>query len=383
MLDVLNNPIVDWLNDYASQGVLVTDANFVIRGWNRWLEQRSGREAADIIGTSLFESFPEISSRGLDLFYREALNGHAQLLAQRFHGYLIDLPTDFAPPFSRMRQTAWIAPLTDDGIVGTITLIEDVTERVLREAELSAARDEAETANQAKDALLATLSHDLRTPLTSVLGWIRMLRDRPEDADTLKRAITSIEHSALVQVQLIDQILDMSRLASGKMEVRPAEMDLVSLVEASIDAVTPMAESKEIRIEKRMPAKPQLCVLDSKRIHQIAWNLMSNAVKFTPRKGKVQISLQLIADRVQLKITDTGVGIQPENLNKVFKPLWQAENAGGHGGLGLGLAIAKQLAELHGGSIVAESAGLGSGTTFTVELPRSCEPQNTLHTGTA
>lgn len=383
MLDVLNNPITEWLNDYASQGVLVTDVNFGIRGWNRWLEQRSGLEAADMIGTSLFESFPEISSRGLDLFYREALHGHAQLLAQRFHGHLIDLPTKFAPPFSRMRQTAWIAPLTDNGIVGTITLIEDVTERVVREAELSAARDEAETANRAKDALLATLSHDLRTPLTSVLGWIRMLRDRPADADTLKRAIASIEHSALVQVQLIDQILDMSRVASGKMEVRPAEMDLVSLVEASIDAVTPMAESKEIRIEKRMPAKPQLCVLDSKRIHQIVWNLLSNAVKFTPRKGMVQISLQFLSDRAELKISDTGVGIRPENLKKIFRPLWQAENAGGHGGLGLGLAIAKQLAELHGGSIVAESAGLGSGTTFTVELPRSCEPQNTLHTGTA
>jgi signal transduction histidine kinase len=270
-----------------------------------------------------------------------------------------------------MQQTARIWPLMNDGAVcGTITSIEDVSERVVREAELSLAREQAEDANQAKDKLLATLSHDLRTPLSSILGWIRLMQKAPGDAVLMSRAMKSIESNTMLQVQLIDQILDTSRIASGKIEISLEEADLSAVTNTAIDAIVPLAESKEIRIQREVPPGPAILCLDPKRIHQIVWNLLSNAVKFTPDGGTVHVSLLLSEAGAKLKVTDTGMGIGEDDLDHIFEPLWQSEQAGGHGGLGLGLSIAKQLAELHGGSIRAESGGPGQGATFTLELPQ-------------
>lgn len=372
MLQTLNNPIIEWLNEYAPGGIFVTDADLMIRVWNRWLEEHSGRRAEQLIGMRLFDAYPEIHERGLDAFYREALDGHGQVLSNRFHEYLITLPTDFDAPLGRMQQAVRIAPLTQDGsVAGTITVIEDVSERVVREKELSAAREEAEKSNQAKDRLLATLSHDLRTPLNSILGWIQLIRNRDLKPEVVTGGLKSIENNAMVQLHLLDQILDTSRIASGKVEIIPQETDLAEIVYSAVDAVRPMAESKSINLEKDVPADRKIFVIDSNRIQQIIWNLLSNALKFTPQGGTVRLSLTFSGDSAQLKVADTGMGIQPEQLQHVFEPLWQSKEAGGHGGLGLGLAIAKQLAELHGGSLRAESPGAGHGATFVLSLPQT------------
>ena len=374
MLETLNNPIIEWLNEYAPEGIVITDADLVIRGWNRWLQRHSGREAGEMIGVRLFDAFPEIVARGLDVFYRAVLDGRAQVLANRFHEYLMTLPTDFETPHGKMQQTVRIAPLMEAGrVAGTITVIEDVSERVVRENELWRSREEAETANRAKDQLLATLSHDLRTPLSSILGWVRLIRNRPLEAETISGGLKSIERNALVQLQLMDEILDTSRIASGKVELTLQETDLVELIDSSVDALTPMAVSKEVRIAKDLPAQPKMLQVDSKRIQQVLWNLLSNALKFTPRGGIVRVSLAFSSARARLEIADSGMGIRPEHLDQVFEPLWQSKEAGGHGGLGLGLSIAKQLVELHGGSIRAESVGPGQGATFILELPQMSE----------
>lgn len=372
MFQTLTNPIMQWLNDYAPYGIFVTDANLFIRGWNNWLQRHSGRAAADVIGVPLFDALPEIRDRGLDMFYREVLNGHTHVLAHRFHEYLIVLPTDFHPSAGRMRQTARIAPLEENGaITGTLTMIEDVTERMVTESELSRAREEAERANKAKDHLLATLSHDLRTPLTSIMGWIRVMEGRPLSEEQTTKALKTIESNTLIQIQLLDAILDTARIASGKIELMRGSADLIQIIRNAVDALTPVAELKQVRLESEIPGQEVSCFLDSKRFHQIVWNLLSNAIKFTSSGGVVRVSLIERPEGLLLRVSDTGMGIAAEDLDHVFDALWQSPGATGHGGLGLGLSITRQLVELHGGSIHAESRGQGQGATFVVSLPHA------------
>jgi signal transduction histidine kinase len=371
MLETLTNPIIQWLNDSAPYGIFVTDSNLVIRGWNNWLERHSARNAAELIGVHLFEAFPEIADRGLDLFYHEVLRGHTHVLAHRFHEYLIELPTDLHP--GRMRQTVSIAPLQDNGVAGTITTIEDVTERAVTESELSKAREDAEKANCTKDRLLATLSHDLRTPLTATIGWTRIMQSRSLSADMMAKALKTIQCNTEVQLQLMDAILDKARIATGKMELTRAPLDMTQIIGNAVDALLPLAESKQIRLEKDLPSEQIICLLDAKRFYQIVWNLLSNGIKFTPAGGTVRTSLRVLPGGAELSFADTGMGIAPEDVARVFDGLWQSPDARGHGGLGLGLSITKQLVESHGGSIHAASAGAGKGATFTVTLPRAAD----------
>jgi signal transduction histidine kinase len=170
-------------------------------------------------------------------------------------------------------------------------------------------------------------------------------------------------------LQLIDEVLDTTRLASGKVELAFEDVDLGEIVLSAVDALVPAADAKEIRIESEMPEGICRCWADRKRIHQIVWNLLSNAVKFTPKGGTVRVRLTSTNTHLELTVSDTGIGILPENIDHVFEPLWQSPLAVGHGGLGLGLAIAKQFVELHGGSIRASSEGLGKGAAFTIVLP--------------
>lgn len=366
----LNNAIVDWLNDYAPQGILTTDTDLVIRGWNRWLEQHSGRSVETTLGCRLFDIFPELVERRLDRFYVEALNGEAKVLAHRFHRYLVKLPAKSEYRLAEMQQTARIAPLVDGGrIVGTITAIEDVSERVVKEDELNAARHDAEDANRAKDRFLAMLSHDLRTPLSAILGWSKLIRGRTLDAKMVDRGLESIERNAGVQLQLIEEILDISRIAAGKLQLELESVDVKDLIAAALDVVTPMAEAKGIRIERSLPAHGRIASADPKRFQQIVWNLVSNAVKFTPDGGHVRVSLVYEDKGFELRISDTGVGIAAEDIVHIFEPLWQAGDSGAQGGLGLGLSIVQELVGLHGGTIRVDSPGPGQGATFTVRLP--------------
>ena len=232
------------------------------------------------------------------------------------------------------------------------------------------AREEAESANRAKDEFLATVSHELRTPLNAILGWAHMLRNNKLDQTTQSRALETVERNAKSQAQLIEDILDVSRIVTGKvrLDVRPVE--LVPVVEAALDSVRPAADAKNIRIEALLDP-PAPISGDPDRLQQIVWNLASNAVKFTPKGGHVQVRLDRVSSHIEIVVSDTGEGISADFLPYVFDRFRQADatSTRRYGGLGLGLAIVRHLVEMHGGTVRAESPGEGKGATFTVTLP--------------
>ncbi len=278
-----------------------------------------------------------------------------------------------------MPQSARIAPLIDEGaIVGTITVIDDVTERVTSEGELrrqiavaEAARIAAEEASRVKEEFLATLSHELRTPLNAVIGWIKILRGRSVDAATLARALDVIDRNATVQGVLIEDMLDMARIVSGKLRLDIGSVDPVAATLAAIDVVAPAAAGKGITLRTSInPALPSIQG-DAGRIQQIIWNVLSNAVKFTPTGGVVHVRAEQIGSSIVIAIEDTGEGIAPDFLPFIFDRFRQAKSSmsRAHGGLGLGLALVRQLVEMQGGQVSATSAGLGLGATFRMVFP--------------
>jgi PAS domain S-box-containing protein len=258
--------------------------------------------------------------------------------------------------------------------------VHDLTARAHAEREReqllvreSTARRDAEAANRAKDEFLATLSHELRTPLNAIVGWTRMLLDGMMDQRSQRRALEVIDRNAHLQVQLVADILDVSRIITGALRLAVQPVDLGSVIGAALDAVRPAADAKRILIRSRLAASARLTKGDPQRLQQIVWNLLANAVKFTQAGGRVDVEvLDGGAAGVRIRIQDDGAGIDPAFLPHVFERFRQADSSVSreHGGLGLGLAIVRHLAELHGGTVRAESPGLGKGSTFTVELPR-------------
>ncbi len=233
------------------------------------------------------------------------------------------------------------------------------------------ARSEAESANRMKDEFLATVSHELRTPLNAIIGWSHMLRTGRLDEETTVRAVETIERNAKSQAQLVEDILDVSRVITGKLRLNMGPVDVASIINAAIDSVQLAADSKGIELEVILDPSARLIMGDSNRLQQIVWNLLSNAIKFTPAGGRVDIRLERVKSKVQIKVSDTGQGIRPEFLPFVFDRFRQADASSTrhHGGLGLGLAIVRHLVELHGGTVRAESRGEGAGSTFTIRLP--------------
>jgi signal transduction histidine kinase/ActR/RegA family two-component response regulator len=234
-----------------------------------------------------------------------------------------------------------------------------------------AARAEAEAANTLKDEFLATLSHELRTPLNAVLGWARMLKTGSLDGATATRAIVVIERNANAQLQLIEDLLDVSRIITGKLRLDVKSVVPATVIEAAVDALRPAAEARGIRLQAVLDPRAGPVSGDPDRLQQIVWNLLSNAVKFTPRGGRVQVRLERVNSHVEIVVTDTGPGISAELLPYVFDRFRQADSSSqrAHGGLGIGLALVKNLVELHGGTVHAASDGIGTGATFTVKLP--------------
>ncbi len=234
-----------------------------------------------------------------------------------------------------------------------------------------AARAEAEAANTLKDEFLATLSHELRTPLNAVLGWSRMLKTARLDEATAARAIDVIERNANAQLQLIEDLLDVSRIIAGKLRLDVKPVAPAGVIEAAVDALRPAADAKGIRLQPVMDPRAGPVSGDPDRLQQVVWNLLSNAVKFTPRDGRVQIRLERVNSHVEIVVTDTGKGIAADMLPHVFDRFRQADSSSqrAHGGLGIGLALVKNLVELHGGTVHAASAGPDQGATFTVKLP--------------
>ncbi|WP_373540941.1 chemotaxis protein CheB [Chamaesiphon sp.] len=258
--------------------------------------------------------------------------------------------------------------------------IEDITARKQFEREslqlLTAqlARQEAETANRAKDEFLSNLSHELRNPLSAIIGWAQLLTARQLDEPTVRRALDSIYRSARAQSRLIEDMLDISRIDSGQLRLNTLRLDLVSVVNAAIDSVQLAADAKSLQISSRLTST--MFVGDLDRLHQVLCNLLSNAIKFTPTGGRVEITLVPLPDRAEIRVSDTGIGISAELLPHIFDRFRQGDNGTNKAnqGLGLGLAIARQIVELHGGTIRAESPGVGQGTTLIVSLPQRSIP---------
>jgi len=241
--------------------------------------------------------------------------------------------------------------------------------RLHREAE--AARAEAEAANRAKDEFLSILSHELRNPLNAVSGWAKMLERGQLSAEQSRRAIQIILRNAALQVRLIDDLLDMTSVVSGRMRLAVQAVDLRSVVEEAVDTVRPAADAKDIRLQVVIESPGASVNGDPGRLQQVMWNLLSNAVKFTPKGGRVQISVQRVNSHVEIMVSDTGEGIRADLLPYIFDRLRHGDSSASrpHGGLGIGLALVRHLVELHGGSVFAESPGEGQGATFVVKLP--------------
>ena len=233
------------------------------------------------------------------------------------------------------------------------------------------ARVEAETANRMKDEFLATVSHELRTPLNAIIGWAHLLRSGSIDQATAAQAIATIERNAKSQAQLIEDILDVSRVITGKLRLNIGTVDAASVINAAIDSVQLAADTKGIGLEVILDPSARHVSGDSSRLQQVVWNLLSNAIKFTPAGGRVEVRLERADSDVQITVSDTGQGISQDFLPFIFDRFRQADGTStrSHGGLGLGLAIVRHLVELHGGTVHVESAGQGCGATFTIKLP--------------
>ena len=244
--------------------------------------------------------------------------------------------------------------------------------RAFDEAMTSAqsARAEAEAANRAKDEFLALLSHELRTPLNAVYGWARILRTTPLDPARTERALDAIERNAAAQIRLVEDLLDISRVVTGKMRLELRPVNLPGVVETALDSVRPAADAKSILLDSAIDEEAAV-LGDPDRLQQIVWNLVSNAIKFTPGRGRVTVVVRRSARDIEIVVSDTGAGIDPAVLPYVFDRFRQGDSSStrSHGGLGLGLALVRHLTELHGGRVTAASPGAHQGATFTVTLP--------------
>ena len=248
---------------------------------------------------------------------------------------------------------------------------KQLAEELVRNAREHAARQEAESANKAKDDFLAVLSHELRTPLNAMLGWVRLLKTNRESDEIFEKAVDAIERSAVTQTKFVEDLLDITRIVNGTVRLTRRSFVLNQLTQIAADTIRPLAEAKSISLSYD-PADEELAVHgDSERIQQIVNNLLSNAVKFTPDGGAIRFSLEKADGSARITVSDTGQGISKEFLSRVFERYKQANNSTTNrkGGLGLGLAIVKHLVELHGGTISAASEGEGQGSTFTVTIP--------------
>jgi PAS domain S-box-containing protein len=354
--------------------VIEWDSEFRVSRWSEAAERLFGWEAHEVVGKKVTEwpfvyvedvaAVDQVSQRqreGLErrgvIFNRNYTKGGSVLYCEWYNSVLCN---------ERGR------------LVSVQSLVLDVTARRRAEEEraelLSRERDarkHAEDADRLKDEFLATLSHELRTPLTAVLGWASLMRTGDVPATDFARALEIIERNARSQARLIDDLLDVSRIITGNLHVEMRPLDLASVVELASEAVRPAAKAKGIRLQLEFDSETRMVRGDPTRLRQVVWNLLLNAIKFTPRGGSVSVRVEASESSARLVVSDTGEGINPEFLPYVFDRFRQAQGSISRkqGGLGLGLAVVRHLVELHGGSVNAQSEGPGKGSTFTVDLP--------------
>ncbi len=361
--------LVEGVTDYA---ILMLDLNGHIISWNIGAKRILGYQEVEIIGQHFERIFtPEQIGRGIP---EQALRTAAAVgLSQDNRWHVRNDGTQFW-------ANGVLTSLRDEvgNLRGFAKILQDLTERKRAEEERDqllrreqAARAAAEAANRSKDEFLAILSHELRTPLTAILGWAGILHAGKLDEEKAALALETIERNANLQMQLIEDLLDISRIIRGDISLNVHLVELVPVITAAIEAVQPAADTKAIQLESVLDPKAGPTWGDSDRLQQVVWNLLSNAIKFTPVGGRVEVRLERLDSLVHIQVSDTGKGISADFLPYVFDRFRQADSTSTrvHKGLGLGLAIARHLVELHGGTIQAESQGEGLGATFTVKLP--------------
>ena len=342
----------------------------VINTWNEGARRLYGYEPHEVVGKPVTILLPP-----------DRVAEEEQILERLRRGERIDHfeTVRVAKDGRQVDVSLTVSPIRDSTgrVIGASKIARDITERkAAREAVLSgerAARAEAERVSRMKDEFLATLSHELRTPLNAILGWAQILRAAEPTAADLGQGLETIERNARLQAQLIEDLLDMSRIISGKVRLDVQKVDLSAVIDAAVETVRPAAEAKGVRLGKLVDPHAGPVRGDPGRLQQVVWNLLSNAIKFTPRGGRVEVALERVNSHVEITVSDTGVGISPDFLPYVFERFRQADASSTrrHGGLGLGLSIVKHLAELHGGTVRAKSPGEGMGASFIVHLPVS------------
>jgi PAS domain S-box-containing protein len=343
--------------DSADDAIVSKDLNGIVRTWNKAAEHMFGFTADEMIGRSITTIIPaDRQQEEVEVLSRIRAGQsvrHFETVRQRKNGSLVEISLTVSP----IRNV-------DGRVIGASKIARDVTaQRRLARA--------AEEASRVKDEFLAMLSHELRTPLNAVLGYTRMLRSGQVSEDRQERTIDTIERNANILSQLVSDVLDVSAIVTGKIQLKTAACDLGPLVEAAVDVVRPTAGAKGVALTIDTPDAAVTVQCDADRIQQVFWNLLTNAVKFTPPGGQVSVHLTASGNYARLTVADTGVGIGSASLPYIFQRFWQGEQRTitPSGGLGLGLALARHFTEIHGGTISATSAGEGQGSTFTVELP--------------
>ena len=358
--------------DSSEDAIISKDLDGVVSSWNAAAERLFGYTASEAIGKSI-----------LTLIIPPERDGEeAMILGRLRRGERIEhFETErMTKDGRRVPISLTVSPVrnSDGAIIGASKIARDISERLRGEAERErlldaeqAARKEAETASRAKDEFVAMISHEIRSPVNAILGWAQRLRQTPVDAAAMSRAIESIERSARAQAQLIDDLLDMSRAIAGKLQLQTRLVDVRQSLEAAIELMRPAAEAKGIAIEVSLEARRTPVTGDADRLQQIFLNVLSNAVKFTPGSGRISVALRRMESHAEITVSDSGAGIAADFLPHVFDRFAQANGTTSRrdGGLGLGLAIVRQLVELHGGSVSAASDGDGHGATFAVRLP--------------
>jgi PAS domain S-box-containing protein len=363
-----------WLTaiiESADDAIVSKTLEGIITSWNKGAERIFGYTSEEVVGKSITILIPEErlheEPRTLAKLRRGERIEHYETVRVRKDRSLVDISLTVSP----IRGA-------DGTIIGASKIARDISERRQAEKERARllaheqeARQEAEEANRLKDEFLATLSHELRTPLTAILGWAYLLRSGKLGEKSMTDALETIERNARAQSQLIDDLLDISRIITGQLRLDIRQVEPSSFIESAIEALRPAAEAKGVRVQQVIDAEVNTISGDAARLQQVVWNLLSNAIKFTPRDGLVQVRLERINSHIEIAVSDTGAGISPQFLPYVFDRFRQADQTTTryYGGLGLGLAIVRQLIELHGGTVHAESPGEGKGATFTAKLP--------------
>ena len=370
--------LVEGVSDYA---IFMLDVNGRVATWNVGAQRIKGYSADEIVGQHFSVFYPQ---EAVDSGWPEH-----ELQVATESGRFVDTGWRVRKDGTQFWANVTITAMRDavGRLLGFAKLTRDMTQsqRVVaiemehqqREEILDSersARMAAQRATRVKDEFLATLSHELRTPLSAILGWTQiLLKGHATNAADQRRAVEVIDRNARAQVQLIDDLLDLSRIMSGKLRLDLQQVSMLDIVQAAVDSAAPAAATKDIRLRSLLDPSRMMVNGDAGRLQQVVWNLLTNAIKFTPKGGQVQVLLQRVNSHIELSVADTGVGIPPSFIDQVFDRFSQRDSSSTrqHGGLGLGLAICKQLVELHGGMIRAASPGDGEGSTFFVELPLS------------